>query len=309
MSPTLVILAAGIGSRYGGLKQLDPVGPHGEIIMDYSLYDALRAGFRHVLFVIRRSIEKEFRQVIGRRFETRLQTDYVFQELDLLPPGFQVPGDRQKPWGTGHAVLISRERVTTPFAVINSDDFYGADTFRLLAEALRKAPVQGTDYTMVGFTLRQTLSEHGTVTRGICECDEQLYLRRIVETPKISKDGDGACSVDAAGRKHRFSGDEWVSMNAWGFTPTIFDHFEREFLNFLRLHGTDAQSEFFIPSVVGKLIAAGQARVRVLPAKNRWFGITHRDDKPAAEAAIRTMIANGLYPEQLWERQPPPLSV
>ncbi|MBP7831148.1 MAG: nucleotidyltransferase [Kiritimatiellae bacterium] len=300
MKPTLMIMAAGVGSRYGGLKQLDPVGPGGEIIMDYSVFDALRAGFGRVVFVIRRSIEKDFRDAIGSRFESRVDTAYAFQELDRLPAGFAVPADRQKPWGTGHAMLVARDLVPGPFAVINADDFYGAGAFQLLGDYLRACPAVGHDYAMVGYTLRDTLSDHGTVTRGICDCDDRLYLRRIVETAKVARDGRRAVTADAAGQPQALTGDEWVSMNAWAFTPTIFDHLDREFGLFLKKQGADPKAEFFIPGVVGSLIGEGRVRVRVLPGTGRWFGITYREDKPSIVAALQDMVSQGQYPARLW---------
>lgn len=300
MKLTLMIMAAGMGSRYGGLKQLDPVGPGGEIIMDYSVYDALRAGFGRVVFVIRRSIEQEFRRAIGSRFEQRIETAYAFQELDGLPPGFTVPPARQKPWGTGHAMLAGRDLISGPFAVINADDFYGAGAFQLLADNLRRAPVQGQEYAMVGYTLRDTLSDHGTVTRGLCECDDRLYLRRIVETAQLAPDGRRAVSVDAAGIRHALTGDEWVSMNAWAFTPTIFGHLDREFRVFLEAKRDDPKAEFFIPGVVGRLIDEHRVRVRILPGASRWLGITYREDKPLIEAALKQLVAEDAYPARLW---------
>ncbi|HOW98097.1 MAG TPA: nucleotidyltransferase [Kiritimatiellia bacterium] len=300
MKLTLMIMAAGMGSRYGGLKQLDPVGPGGEIIMDYSVFDALRAGFHRVVFVIRRSIEQDFRRAIGSRFEKRLETVYAFQELDSLPAGFAVPAERQKPWGTGHAMLVGRDLVPGPFAVINADDFYGAGAFQLLADYLRSAAARGREYAMVGYTLRDTLSDHGTVTRGICECDDRLYLRRIVETAQLARDGQRAVSIDVQGARHSFTGDEWVSMNAWAFTPTIFDHLDREFRVFLETRRADPKAEFFIPGVVGRLIEEQRARVRILPGASRWFGITYRNDKPFLESALKEMAAQGAYPARLW---------
>ncbi|MBU1694649.1 MAG: nucleotidyltransferase, partial [Verrucomicrobia bacterium] len=237
---------------------------------------------------------------IGSRFESRIETKYAFQELDLLPEGHSVPADRQKPWGTGHAMLICRGLVDAPFSVINADDFYGTDAFRRMAQFLRNAPADGHEYAMVGYTLRDTLSDHGTVTRGLCECDDQLYLRRIVETSKVARDGRGAACPDASGQVHRLSGDEWVSMNAWAFTPTIFAHLDSEFRLFLKTQGKDPKSEFYIPAAVGRLIGDDLARVRVLPGDSRWFGITYREDKPAVETALRDMINDGVYPENLW---------
>ena len=305
MSLTLMILAAGVGSRYGGLKQLDPVGPDGSIIMDYSIFDARRAGFDRVLFIIRRAIEKDFREAIGRRFEKRIETAYAFQEMDRLPAGVTRPPERQKPWGTGHAMLVCRDQIAGPFAVINADDFYGPNAFRLLADFLRRPKANGHEYAMVGYTLRETLSDHGAVARGICESFPQdpggaVYLRHLVEATGVVREGRGAQYADAGGATRHLTGDEWVSMNAWGFTPAIYDHLERAFCRFLEERGHEPKSEFYIPVCVDRLVAEQKARVRILPGSDRWYGITYREDKPLIEAALRDMIARGLYGDPLW---------
>lgn len=305
MEPTLLIMAAGIGSRYGGLKQLDPVGPSGEIIIDYSIYDALRAGFRRVVFVIRRAIEEEFRRTVSRRFANRIEMDYVHQELDCLPAGCAVRANRSKPWGTGHALWVAREKLTGPFAVINSDDFYGLGAFQALASFLRQIPAESTEYAMVGYTLRDTLSENGAVTRGLCELDGNGYLKRIVETKHIvpSPDGRGACYTDASGVVHRLTGDECVSMNAWAFTPSLFPFLEEELRKFLAEQQDNSAAEFYIPGVIGQLIDRNLVRVRVLPGGDVWHGITYREDKPFVEEALRKMTRSGLYPVPLWADQ------
>jgi UTP-glucose-1-phosphate uridylyltransferase len=301
MNPTLLVLAAGMGSRYGGLKQVDGVGPNGEAIIDYCVYDALRAGFSKLVFVIRRDIEKAFREAVGDRFERRTQVEYTFQELDMLPAGFTVPPTRQKPWGTAHAVLVSAGKIREPFAVINADDFYGADSFRVLAQHLRTARDTGVaDYSLVGYTLRNTLSDHGTVSRGVCRADGQGYLQSVVERTKIEKDGAGARFVDEHGQWQRLTGDEPVSMNMWGFTPSVFENLRHEFEKFLRARAHDPKSEFFIPTPVNDLISAGQARVKVLPTTSSWFGITYREDKPAVINSIQRLVAQGDYPANLW---------
>jgi len=301
MHLTLSVLAAGMGSRYGGLKQIDPVGPRGETILDYSVYDALRAGFERVVFVIRRDIEKDFRDIVGSRFEHRIDVDYVFQELNNVPDGFTAPDSRNKPWGTAHAVLAGKETIDAPFAVINADDFYGVESYRILANFLRDSLDDGkAHYAMVGFKLRNTLSEHGHVSRGICECDERLFLRGLTERTHIEKRGDGAGFTDASGNEHPLSGDEWVSMNMWGFTPSIFHHLEAQFAEFLSHRGGDDKSEFYITSVIDQLMARGQADVRILPSHGSWFGITYREDKSFVEAGIRDLIQSGTYPEHLW---------
>lgn len=300
---SVVVLAAGIGSRYGGLKQIEPVGPGGETIIDYSIYDAIRSGFGKVVFVIRRDIEKAFREAIGRRFEDKVEVRYAFQELDMVPAGFTVPADRKKPWGTGHAVLCALEEVNEPFAVINGDDYYGHRSFQSLGEYLlsRDSPEQGTEeYVMVGFVLRQTLSEFGHVARGVCSIGAGGFLERVVERTHIEKEGNAAKFVDEAGKQHPLTGDEIVSMNLWGFTPSLFDHLRSGFERFLRTNGGNAKAEFFLPFLVNELIARGEVRVRVLPTPDSWFGVTYREDKARVDRSIRALIAQGVYPEKLW---------
>jgi NDP-sugar pyrophosphorylase family protein len=295
--PTLLVLAAGMGSRYGGLKQIDPVGPGGETIIDYSIYDALRAGFGKLVFVIRRDIEAPFRQTIGARFEKKIPVEYVFQELDSLPPGFSVPPNRTKPWGTGQAILMADDVIHEPFAAINADDFYSANSFRALAKHLRS---DSADYAMVGFILRNTLSEHGSVARGACSVGVDEFLQSVTEITKIEKDGNGAKYTDAAGITHRLGGDETVSMNMWGFTPTLFGHLRGQFAGFLKKNGREEKSEFYIPVAVNELIAAKRERVKVLPTPDSWFGVTYREDRPRVIESIRDLIARGDYPKKLW---------
>jgi UTP-glucose-1-phosphate uridylyltransferase len=301
MSISLIVLAAGIGSRYGGLKQIDPVGPSGEIVIDYSVFDAIRAGFDHVVFVIRREIEKDFRAAIGARLESQIRVSYVFQELDRLPAGFRLPAERKKPWGTGHAILMCRDVVREPFAVLNADDFYGRESYRLLAGFLRGRPPGEATYAMVGFILRNTLSEHGTVARGICDVDSRGFLRSVVERTKIEKTPSGARFSDEAGAWHGLSGDELVSMNMWGFTPSIFDSLQEEFVRFLGVSGQDMKVEFFIPTVVDTLIREAKATARVLETPERWVGVTYPDDKADVVRRLRDLIGRGVYPERLWE--------
>lgn len=286
-----------MGSRYGGLKQIDPVGPHGETIIDYSIYDALRAGFGKLVFVIRKDLEAQFKEIVGARFEKRVPVEYVFQELDKLPAGFSVPPGRTKPWGTTQAILMAEDVIREPFAAINADDFYGADSFQVLAKQLQS----GTpDYSMVGFVLRNTLSEFGSVARGVCEVDGANYLKSIIELTKIEKDGTGARSIAADGTASKLTGDEPVSMNMWGFTPAIFPHLRREFTEFLKVNGKAEKSECYIPMTVGDLIRAGHARCRVLRSSASWFGVTYREDRPRVVEDIRKLIKQGLYPEKLW---------
>ena len=295
--PTLLVLAAGIGSRYGGLKQIDPIGPGGETIIDYSVYDALRAGFGKLVFVIRRDIEATFREVIGSRFEKRIAVDYVFQELSGLPPGFSVPPGRTKPWGTGHAVLTAATAVREPFAAINADDFYGHASFETLGRFLESG---GQDYAMVGFVLRNTLSEFGSVARGVCKLSPAEYLESVVELTKIEKDGAVAKHTDSAGQVHTLTGDEIVSLNIWGFRPSLFTYLQREFAVFLQQEGANPKAEFFIPTVVNTLINNAETRLKVLPTSSSWFGVTYREDRPRVVASIRELIQRGDYPERLW---------
>lgn len=296
-APTLLVLAAGMGSRYGGLKQIDPVGPAGEAIIDYSIYDALRAGFGKVVFVIRRDIEEAFRSTIGAHFEQRVPVEYAFQQLDDLPAGFTVPAGRTRPWGTAHAILAARNVVREPFAVINADDFYGAEGYRALAAHL----VSGApDQAMVGFVLRNTLSDFGSVARGICDVSADGYLRGVVETTNIERDGNGGRTTDAEGRVTRLTGDEIVSMNMWGFAPSVFDNLHSFFLSFLAARGADQKAECYLPSAVTAAIDSGRVRIRVLASQDAWFGVTYREDRPRVVDSIRALIAAGLYPEKLW---------
>lgn len=286
-APTLLIMAAGLGSRYGGLKQLDAVGPAGETIIDYSIYDAIRAGFARVVFVIRKEIERSFRETVGAHYSSRIAVDYVFQD----------PGPRRtKPWGTAHAVLVAAEAIQEPFAVINADDFYGAHSFQLLARHFNS----GTpECAMVAFPLRNTLSPNGTVSRGLCEVDQSGYLQTIRELTRIAADGNQAINVDPENRVMQLTGDELVSMNVWGFHPDIFPALRGYFERFLADHADSSSAEAFLPSFVDEQIASGAARVRVLRTSDPWFGITYRDDLARVAASIRELIAAGQYPESL----------
>ena len=296
-SPTLLVLAAGMGSRYGGLKQIDPVGPSGETIMDYSIFDALRAGFGKVVFIIRKDIEEAFRQIIGARFEKHVAVDYVFQELDKLPAGFAPPAGRTKPWGTTQAVMMAADAIHEPFAVINADDFYGAASYRALAGHLQS----GTpDYAMVGFILSKTLSDFGSVARGICQSGADGLLTGVLELTSIERDGTGAKNTDPSGNITALTGNELVSMNMWGFTPQVFPQLASEFGKFLAASGTELKSESYLPTTVNALVAAGQARVKVLSSPDAWFGVTYREDRPSVVASIGKLIEQGLYPDNLW---------
>jgi len=301
MQPTLLVLAAGTGSRYGGLKQIEPVGPNGEIIIDYSIYDAIRAGFGKVVFVIRKDIETEFRESVGNRFAGVAPVDYVFQDLADLPAGLSVPEGRIKPWGTGHAILAARDVINEPFAVINADDFYGRAGYCLLCKHLNSAPDGDyANYALVGFVLRNTLSDHGSVSRGICECDQEDFVSRVVERLAIVRDGKDARFVENDGSETMVSGDSLVSMNFWGFAPSIFEHLESEFGVFLAEWGNELKSEFLIPTVAGTLVGQGTAKVAMLESPDAWFGITYRQDKAMATENIRKLVDAGIYPEELF---------
>ncbi len=299
-APALVVLAAGMGSRYGGLKQIDPVGPHGELVIDYSIYDALRAGFGRVVFVIRRDLQDTFHEAIGRRIGMHAPVDYAFQELTALPPGQVLPPGRVKPWGTAHAILSAASAVQEPFAAINADDFYGATSFQLQAAALQETSVDSTDYSMVAFVLRHTLSKFGSVARGLCRTDEQGFLQQVREHTRIEPDGENARWTSADGQSHPLSGDELVSMNLLGFSPAIFRQLEERFAQFLATAGNDLKAEFFIPSVLDDLIRTHEARVKVLRTPDHWFGVTYKEDKERVVQEIRALVARGLYPEKLW---------
>ncbi len=296
--PTLLVMAAGMGSRYGGLKQIDPVGPGGETLMDYSVYDAMRAGFGKVVFVIRKDIEQAFKETIGAKFEKRIPVEYVFQELTKIPPGFQVPEGRTKPWGTTQAVLVACDVIHEPFAVINADDFYGAEGFRVLGEHLQSG---SPDYAMVGFVLSNTLSDFGSVARGVSEADRAGYLKAITEMLKIERDGDKAKNTDASGTVTPLTGDELVSMNMWGFTPGVFRQLNEDFAQFLEKSGNDLKSECLVPTTINDLVAAGKANVKVLRTNDAWFGVTYREDRPRVIASIAALVQKGVYPNKLWQ--------
>lgn len=281
-----------MGSRYGGLKQVDPVGPSGETLLDYSIYDALRAGFGKVVFIIRHDIEAQFRDVVGKRFEGRVPVDYAFQELDDLPAGFKLPEGRTKPWGTTHAILAATNVVREPFAVLNADDFYGRASFATLAQHLASG---SQDLAMVGFQLKNTLSEHGTVARGVCGVGADGYLTSVEEFTKIEKTAAGAREGDRL-----FTGSELVSMNFWGFQPGVFPGLRERFTEFLRKSGNELKSECYIPATVNELMVAGKARVKMLSSNSPWFGVTYKEDKPRVVESIAKLVHQGEYPAKLW---------
>lgn len=297
VTPTLLVLAAGMGSRYGGLKQLDPVGPHDETIMDYSIFDAQRAGFGKIVFVIRKDFEDAFKRQIATHFEKRIAVDYVFQEVGKLIPGFTVPEGRTKPWGTTHAILMAASAIHEPFGVINADDFYGAGSFRVLAQHLQTGT---SDYAMVGFVLRNTLSEFGTVARGVCHLGENGYLKDITELKSIEREGARITDIDSEGQETVLNGGEIVSMNMWGFTPQIFGQLHDQFQRFLKRYGNDLKAECYIPSTINTLIQAGLGRVKVLRSGDAWFGVTYREDHPRVVQSILRLVEGGTYPRKLW---------
>ncbi|MCB0807062.1 MAG: nucleotidyltransferase [Bacteroidales bacterium] len=300
---TLLILAAGMGSRYGGLKQVDPVGPNGESIIDYSIYDAIRAGFHKVVFVIRESFADAFRESFESKLAGKIKTEYVFQELDsFVPSDINLSDERTKPWGTGHAVLVAKDVINDPFVVINADDFYGPNSYRLLYNYLN-AEKQNPErnYSMVGYELDQTLSEHGYVSRGVCESNENGYLKTVVERTHIEKVNNRIISKVAVDKEVELSGKEVVSMNVWGFMPSFFDHLQHYFSTFIRQNAGNPKAEFYIPYVVNELIANGTIDLKVLKSQDKWFGVTYKEDKPDAVENIRKLIDKGVYPEKLWK--------
>jgi dTDP-glucose pyrophosphorylase len=301
MQPTLLVLAAGMGSRYGGLKQIDPVGPSDETLLDYNIFDARRAGFNRVVFVIRRSIEADFKSIIGPRYQGKMAVDYAFQELDLLPAGYTVPPGREKPWGTSHAILAAKDVIREPFAIVNADDCYGRDALAQAASHLGKLTAQESvpEYGLVGYPLRNTLSENGTVSRGICQADPSGFLTSVVEETKIEKDGNGGKITRPDGSIAKFTGEEPVSMNLWIFTPDVFPKIEAGFRSFLNRSAGELKSEYYIPSLADELIQAGQAKFRVLSTTSTWLGVTYREDKPHVQAGIRKLVDAGVYPERL----------
>lgn len=299
--PTLLVLAAGMGSRYGGLKQMDPMGPSGETVIDYSVFDAIRAGFGKVVFVIRKDFEQAFREGVGARFADKIEVDYAFQALDALPEGFALAEGREKPWGTGHAIAVAAGVVDTPFAVINADDFYGRDAYQQMADHLNStsSSVSPAPFSMVGFRLKNTLSEFGTVSRGVCDIGENDLLKTVRELTKIEKTETGARHVEEDGSEIILNGKEIVSMNMWGFTPEVFAQLDRLFANFLTERGSELKSEFYIPFAVDELVGEGKATVTVLRTSSSWFGVTYQDDREHVVASIQQLVDAGEYPADL----------
>ena len=300
--PTLVVMAAGMGSRYGGLKQMDPIGPSGEIVIDYSVYDALKAGFERVVFVIKEEIEQAFRERVGRAIEKQCETVYVRQRIEDVPEGFDVPPGRQKPWGTGHATLSCRDVVHTPFAVINADDFYGRVSYQTLCNYLENAKDRDGvyDYCMVGYVLRNTLTEHGHVARGVCRLNEDGSLLDVRERTRIKKFGEIVKYTEDGENWVEIAATSTVSLNMWGFTPSMLPELQTRFARFLQASGGEQKAEYFLPTVVGDMVQEGKARVQVLPTDEHWFGVTYRQDKPKVKRVLQELIGRGVYPENLW---------
>ena len=296
MKPTLLVLAAGMGSRYGGLKQMDGVGPNGETILDYSVTDAIRAGFGKAVFVIRHSFAEEFKKhVNAEHYGNKIAVEYVYQELDKLPAGFKVPEGREKPWGTNHAILMAKDVIHEPFAIINADDFYGGDAFRVIADYLKQLDGTRGDYCMVGYRLENTLSENGSVSRGVCNIDANGLLAGMTERTSIIRTADGIAYKDADGTMHPLAADATVSMNLFGFTPDYFVESEKLFITFLKEHGTEMKSEYYIPYAVNTFIANGYAKMHVLKTTAQWFGVTYKEDRPSVVARLQGLHDQGVY--------------
>lgn len=300
MKPTLFVLAAGMGSRYGGLKQLDGLGPHGETIMDYSIYDAIHAGFGKIVFVIRKDFEQDFREKILSKYEGHIPVEVVFQSITDLPEGYTCPEDRTKPWGTNHAVLMGKNAIKEPFAVINADDFYGRNAFEVIAKELSRPRDRKGDYCMVGFRVGNTMTENGSVARGVCSTKDG-NLESVVERTAISYDKEGRIVfTDENGTEQTLDPATPVSMNLWGFTPDYFDYSEREFRRFLDRYINTPKSEFFIPLAIDTLIKSGEASVKVLDTDSKWFGVTYAADRPGVVKKFAQLHADGTYPEKLF---------
>ncbi len=303
MQPTLVVLAAGMGSRFGGLKQMEGVGPDGELILDYSVYDAIRSGFEKVVFVIRHDIADAFRERVGDRLARHIPVAYAYQEMDAcLPVGADVPPDRTKPWGTGHALLVAKDVVDGPFVVINADDFYGAQSYQELAAFLMQDQKEDGPpcYALAGFPLRNTLSDHGHVSRGVCTCRKDGTLAAITERTRIERNGAGALATEPDGSTTKLSGDERVSMNMWAFEPCLFAQLEPLFLTFLAAEGATKSAEFYLPSAIDSLLQRGEAQCKVLSTDSHWAGMTYREDLAALQTFLLEEIAQGAYPGPLW---------
>ncbi|MEL6986599.1 MAG: sugar phosphate nucleotidyltransferase [Bacteroidota bacterium] len=303
MKPSLIILAAGMGSRYGGLKQIDSFGPNGESIIDYSIYDAIRAGFGKVVFIIREHFKKDFIEFYSNKFDDKIEVAYVTQEISKVPEGTSYNPEREKPWGTAHAVLMAKDVINEPFAVVNADDFYGEKSFKVMADYLMNIEASDkSSYCTVAYYLKNTLSDHGTVNRGVCFANENEELVNVQECVKIKKLEDGSYTYDKEGRDDNFEiGDNTlVSMNFWGFVPDYFAQAEEDFTNFINERGHELKSEYYIPTIIKKIIDSEVGTVKIIPSAESWFGVTYKEDKPVVIEKINKLIANGIYPEKLW---------
>ncbi len=299
MKPTLLILAAGMGSRYGGLKQMDELGPSGESIIDYSIYDAIHAGFGKVVFVVRESFLSEFKKRFEPRLKGKIKTEYVLQEIYNLPLGYTPPAEREKPWGTGHAMLMARNVISTPFAIINADDFYGRESYEQAAAFIQNNP-KDNDYAMLGYALKNTLSKHGTVSRAICEVDSNQRLTHLVERTKIGYENDKIFFYEND-EKTELTGNEAASMNFWIFKPSFFKYLEKGFIEFLEEKGKELKSEFYFNQLAGELTKKKVAETEIINTTAQWFGITYQADKPLVQASLKELHKNGKYPENLWD--------
>jgi dTDP-glucose pyrophosphorylase len=306
MKSSLLVLAAGMGSRYGGLKQMDSFGPNGETIIDYSIYDAIKAGFDKVVFVIREHFKKDFEEFFKQKFEDKIEIAFVTQELDKIPEGLNFHPEREKPWGTAHAVMMGRDVIEGPFAVINADDYYGTDAYKVIIEYFNTLDQnQPDDYAVVAYKLSKTLSKHGTVNRGICYSDALGNLDHVVECVKISESDEGVISYPGEdGARKILQQDDLVSMNMWAFQPSFFKHTEDMFKEFLANEGMELKSEFYIPKAVDNLIRKGTSKVKVLQSDSEWFGVTYQEDKPIVIEKLNTLIQKKVYPADLWDRIP-----
>lgn len=299
MQPTLLILAAGMASRYGSLKQIQQFGPSGETIIDYSIYDAIRAGFGKIVFIIRENFAEDFKEIFEPKLKGKVETAYVFQDMNAFTDGFEIPADRTKPWGTAHAVLCAKDVINEPFAVINADDFYGYDAFKKMAEFLNDE-CDSNRYSVVGYELGKTVSDYGSVSRGVCEVNAQGNLAGIVERTKITVE-NGKIAYEDGDVKVELGPQTPVSMNFWGFDPTVFEVSEKLFSQFLEQNITNPKSEFFIPIVVDSFISAGLGSVKVIPTSSQWFGVTYKEDAPGVQASLSALVNNGEYPDNLWK--------
>jgi len=302
MKPTLLVLAAGMGSRYGSLKQIDPVGPSGETIIDYSIFDAIRAGFGKVVFIIRKSFEQDFKDIFISKLQPHISVEYVFQEIENIPEGLTISPERTKPWGTAHAILMAKDVIKEPFAVINGDDFYGSGAFQTMADYLVSlTPDQQNQYSLVGYQVGNTMSENGTVSRGVCLADEQSFLASVTERTNIQYTHGGIAYTDSDNEFVFLKPETLVSMNFWGFTPEYFRQTEPMFVDFIKENNDSLKAEFYIPSAVDSLVSSKKAKVKVLKSNAKWFGVTYKEDKPLVIEKLAQLIKSGVYPAHLWK--------